>query len=552
AYKKENEERVTIEEQLSDCAEYCRARGYEVIAEYVDKDKYRVRGKLVHPSATRKDRPSYQELLRAAKAREIDVIVAWKEDRLYRGMYAALPLSEMLDEARGAVEVELVKETFDFRMLGIKAAIAKIELDNIRDRMVMGRRARIERGEVPGGPIRYGYSKNEENKLEINEPETTIVRQIYEWYNGGENAMEIRRRLIAANVPSRVSKIWSKASIHNILDFEGYASGEYTTTLDGEVFTIACPPIISMDTWLKSREVREGNKRYRGRNVKEDYLCRSLVICMCGWKWLARTSYGKYQKGKSGYYGCARKDIQPEQVHPDCPGTIGCKKLDAFVWDFICSVCRKPDIIHKAIDNKIKALQEEQETTQDEAEQLQREIDNIAQERQWVITQARKKIITEEDMELQLAALHFQAIDLRKKYNDAKAATAVKSQAESLKAWADKYLKEIEAGLAVLEIDPQDLGEAEREKLYEGLEAARFLEKYEGDTIKALRWAIFEEKRRVVKTLIRQVLVVKGKSGEKIIVPQLVLEIPLEYVSLVYDDQSLAYIEHARSLSDGS
>ena len=50
-------------------------------------------------------------------------------------MYAALPLAELLDENRD-ISVELIQETFDFKMLGIKAAIAKIELDNIRDRMV--------------------------------------------------------------------------------------------------------------------------------------------------------------------------------------------------------------------------------------------------------------------------------------------------------------------------------------------------------------------------------------------------------------------------------
>jgi DNA invertase Pin-like site-specific DNA recombinase len=150
-----------------------------VVTRYTDKDKYRYRGALVNPSGERKDRPGYAAMLKAAHAREFDVIVAWKEDRLYRGMYAALPLSEVLDEHRNDLQVELVKETFDRQMLGIKAAIAKLELDNIRDRMVMGRKVRIERGEPPGGPVHYGYNRSENKRVVVNEAEASVVRQVY-------------------------------------------------------------------------------------------------------------------------------------------------------------------------------------------------------------------------------------------------------------------------------------------------------------------------------------------------------------------------------------
>src|SRR5258706_4431511 len=99
AYK-EDDERVTIASQLSDCETYCQERGYNIVARYIDKDKYRVKGALVNPSGARKDRPAYLAMLKAAYAGEFDIIVAWKEDRLYRGMYAALPLSEVLTDNR--------------------------------------------------------------------------------------------------------------------------------------------------------------------------------------------------------------------------------------------------------------------------------------------------------------------------------------------------------------------------------------------------------------------------------------------------------------------
>lgn len=550
AYR-EDDDRTTIESQLADCEKYCLERGYSIVDTFIEKDKYRVRGKLVNPSATRKDRPQYLKLLKAAKGGEYDVIIAWKEDRLYRGMYAAIPLAEILDENRN-LAVELVSETFDAKMLGIKAAIAKLELDNIRDRMVRGRRAKLERGEIPGGEVRYGYFKNEANVLEINEQEARTVRQLFEWYTQGINSYEISRRLAAAEIPGRKRKYFPRDSILNILYFEGYATGSYTTTLDNEAFTVTCPPIISMDTWMRSLEVRQANKSHRGRNVKEDYLIRGMIYCKCEWKWAARTSRNSRDRsGKWGYYACPAKE-RGTDVHPECPGTIGSKGADKAAWDFILRLCRNPELVQRAIDEKIKQLHEDREASEAEADRLQRELDKITQERQWVITQARKERISAEDMELQLGALHFQALDLRKKHSDYTASLAVWGQAERLKKWAADYLQNVERGLQALDTPPEALNERETNILYDRLGAVRYETKFDGDKLAALRWAILEEKRRIVRTLLSGVLVVKGKANEKLVIPQLALDIPRDFSSLVYDDQSLSYVEEAGRLKAGA
>lgn len=463
-------------------------------------------------------------------------------------MYAALPLAEVLDERRNDLKVELVKETFDRQMLGIKAAIAKLELDNIRDRMIMGRKVRIERGEPAGGPVKYGYLKDENKRLILCEAEASIIRKIFNWYIQGEHNMEIRRRLNSMGIAPRINKIWSKATIANILTFEGYATGKYATSLDGETFTTACPPIITMSVWQKALEVREANKKYRGRNVKDDYLCRGMVTCLCGWTWTVRTCRGPRQQGKSGYYGCARKDHQPEQVHKDCPGTIGAKKLDTFVWNFVVTICKNPEIVQNAIDAKIALLQQEMGNIEHEAEQIQRELDRLVDERQWVITTARKGRISEDDMESQLAAIDLQAMELRKKHDDKLSAIVVQQQAQGLKEWANQYLANLATGLRVLETDIIELSESERDNLYEVLGANRFEEKYNGDKVAALRWAVLEEKRITVRMLINKVLLVKDTDETKRIIPQLAFEIPQELASLVYGYQSLAYVEQAKEM----
>jgi hypothetical protein len=414
--------------------------------------------------------------------------------------------------------------------------------------MVMGRKVRIERGEPAGGPVKYGYYKDENKRMVIHEAEASVVRKIYDLYIKGENNMEIRRRLNAAGIAPRINIIWSKATISNILTFEGYATGKYTTVLDRETYTTPCPPIISMTVWQKALETREGNKKYRGRNVKEDYLCRGMVTCLCGWTWNVRTCHSQRQTGKCGYYGCARKDQQPEHVHNDCPGTIGSKKLDTFVWEFVVNICKNPEIVQNAIDTKIALLQEELGDIESEANQLQNEIDRLSDEKQWVITTARKGKISDDDMEKQLAAIDLQSMELWKLRDDKLAAILVQQHTEQLKDWANQYLTNLANGLRVLEIDVKELREDEYINLYQALGANRFEEKYNGDNLAALKWAILEEKRKTVRMLVSKVLIVKDENGGKKIIPQLAFELPEEFASLVYDYQSLAYIEQAREM----
>ncbi len=543
------EDRVSPQAQLDDCRKLAEEHGYHVIAELSDVSRYRSKGRLVNPSGTRKDRPGYVELIRMARSGEIDVIVAWKEDRLYRGLYAAMPLSEMLDERGKALEVDLVKETFDHKMLGIKASVGKMEIDNIKERMVMGRRARLERGELPGGPTKYGYRKTVDNKNAVDETEAEIVRQIFDWYLEGVNLMEMRRRLNAGATPPRSGKLWSKATITKVIySGEFYATGRYETRLADESFTIECPKIISVDTWRQACELREKHSAYRGRNVKQDYLCRGLVTCSCGWTWAARSVYRGGQAQRSGYYSCARLEHQPEKREPDCPKSIGSGKLDDFVWRYVKGIVLHPEILQEAIDRKLEELEAEDMDLELAAERAQKLLDDFSDERQWIIRRARTREITTDDMNYQLAEIEFNRLDLERQIADLEAAAAARSQAEVLKQWAAEYLDDIGQGLALLDTPSSELSEETREDLFGELGTDQFLEKFGDDRERAFAWAHLEKRRKLVSTLVRKVVVRRGKGKERLIEPEVVVEIPIARSEILsYGDQSLEYVQQSRA-----
>lgn len=456
--------------------------------------------------------------------------MAWKEDRLYRGLYAAMPLSEMLDELGKALEIDLVRETFDLKMLGIKASIGKLEIDNIKERTAMGRRARLERGEIPGGVTKYGYWRTEANKNAIDEREAKIVRQIFTWYLEGVNIMEMRRRLNAGSSPPRRSKLWSRATIGNIIySGEFYARGKYRARLGDETFEIQCPPVITMDTWRQACKLRKKNTSHRGRNVKEDYLCRGLVTCLCGWTWTARTVRSAGKQQKSGYYGCIRRDHAPEQTNSDCPRNIGSGKLDDFVWRYVKGIVRHPEILQEAIDEKLAELEAEDVDLESTTEHAQKLLDNFNDERQWIIRRARTGEITTDDMNYQLTEIEFNRLDLDKQLADLEAATAARSQASVLKEWAAEYLEDIGQGLALLDTPPSEIPEETREQLFVELGADQFLEKFKNDREKAFAWTHLEKRRKVVSTLVRKVVVHLDKDGKRRIEPKIVVDVPIPH-----------------------
>ena len=178
-------------------------------------------------------------------------------------------------------------------------------------------------------------------------------------------------------------------------------------------------------------------------------------------------------------------------------------------------------------------------------------MNHLENERQWVITTARKGKISEDDMERQLAAIDLQSNELRNKLDENLSVILVQEQTDHLKEWADQYLQDLATGLQVLETDVPNLDKAEMLNLYSILGASRFDEKYNGDKRASLQWAILEEKRKTVRMLISKVLVVKEEDGNKKIIPQLAFDVPNEFISLVYDYQSLAYVEQAREMVEG-
>jgi DNA invertase Pin-like site-specific DNA recombinase len=154
-------------------------------------EKYRVGNRLVEPSGSRSDCLGLLAIIKDTARDEFDVIIAWREDRLYRGIRAML--LTVLETAQDyQIEILLAKENFDSKIATIRAWVAQMELDGMKERMTMGVSARLKAGKANTGQDRYGYIRIGEN-IHVQKKEAKWVRNIFAWHIQKTPLMQIRK-----------------------------------------------------------------------------------------------------------------------------------------------------------------------------------------------------------------------------------------------------------------------------------------------------------------------------------------------------------------------
>ena len=427
------DEKASLPAQEKDTQRTCEAGGYTVFSDYKDVDKYRAtrgkdKGKLVDPASWRKDRPAYQQMCQDIREGKLDVVVCQSWDRLAAGS-AIEPFFDAIEDSPCPVAFHSTWEgPIPEMMLGVLTYLRKDELKRKKERVMMAGRARLEKGKAYGGYNRYGYDYDDDTWT-LNEEEAKWVEAIFEWYVGGVSVKEIRRRLITEKAPQKgkaKKRAWHEEVIRRVLHNEAY-TGVAVVTWGGVPYEIPCPAIISKATFQKAQERLAKNEKWRDRNKKLPYLLGGLLKCGdCGNTWYCTGSRFRYDKGKRSerktplrFYGCKMGVNYPDEC--SCGKSIKASLLEETVWKAITDFFNSGETAKEKIDKRIKELQETREERQQEADRLEAKFNELQQERQWLILQARKGVITQADFEAQIAMLDNEGAELTLAFQEASA-----------------------------------------------------------------------------------------------------------------------------------
>jgi DNA invertase Pin-like site-specific DNA recombinase len=445
-------------EQEADCRRLAQDNGLTVVCIYRDVEKYRVGNKLVDPSGSRSDRPGLLAMLKDATKDEFDVILAWREDRLYRGLRSMLTVLETAQDYK--IEILLAKDNFNPKITPVRAWAAQMELDGMKERMGMGVKARLKAGKANTGQDRYGYLRIGDKIIVVDE-EASWVRKIFEWYNQGARLSQIRERLIAGNAPQKGSSTplhiqWARSSIQGILESaREYAYGYKEQSRDGEIYQIWVEPIIDIPTYELFKTQREKNKTNSPQPIRHDYLLSGHLKCLCNLIWQARTA--THRRSRSGEWIERKTPIgtyfcpQPhkELRHTTCPKTVSAKQVESQVWEKVSQFITDPDYLLAQAREKVVQLKRDYQQMQQDELQLQEEIKKLNTERQEFITKARKVRMSDEEFTPQISEHYDKELRVQRKLTAIEQAKDAFTKLD-LEEQVKKYVAELQSEMVEL------------------------------------------------------------------------------------------------------
>lgn len=289
-----------VDRQVKDCQALADERGWTVVGTFVDNSTSAYSGKR---------RPAYEDMLAAVKRGEVDVIVCWATDRLYR----RLADLETLVNTLGDTHVEAVKSgeidlsTADGRMTArILGSVSQHESEKKGERISRAYADRAAHGGYPGGTRRFGYTKD---GRELVEDEAEVLRRAYRHIADGKSLRSLVLALRDEGVRGSKGAAFSAVQLREGL-LRPMNAGH--AVYQGEILYGASdrPTIVSPELWEQVRAILldPARRMTRGRPVKS--LLSGIAHCgKCGAPMRASAKQGRRRTYRCNANYCTSRDM---------------------------------------------------------------------------------------------------------------------------------------------------------------------------------------------------------------------------------------------------
>jgi site-specific DNA recombinase len=157
---------AVLNRQKPDCLAYCERAGIEVVEVVVENDVSASR-------YGRKKRVGYQRALEMIQAGEVNTVVTWHLDRLYRQVRELEGLISLVEEARGAVQIQTLSGEYDIMnadhrlTLRMMVSVAEKESDDKSRRLVRKHKQIADQGRFHGGGRGFGHACSNAKACEL-------------------------------------------------------------------------------------------------------------------------------------------------------------------------------------------------------------------------------------------------------------------------------------------------------------------------------------------------------------------------------------------------
>lgn len=293
AKSKGNKNASNLDTQEADCRKLAEDMGATVVA------TFREYGESAFDRDNPDDRPAYAELCDMVRAKDIDVVIAWHTDRLWRD---ELEKALFIRDAQRAGLSLIVTKTArldpqnpdDEFMLSILTAVSRKESADksrrIKSKMAANARAGLAAGTGRNRP--YGYAAD---RVTIVPEEAAVIREMCRRLLNGESLHSVAKWANASGARTTAGNEFDTQSIRTIATSYRHAGLRAVgKAQNAKVVAVAeWEPIVDVDTINRLRALLLDPDR-RTNRVARKYLLTGLLKCgRCDQAMFAHPRYGR-------------------------------------------------------------------------------------------------------------------------------------------------------------------------------------------------------------------------------------------------------------------
>ncbi|WP_087094080.1 recombinase family protein [Elizabethkingia anophelis] len=357
------------------------------------------------------ERPGLMQLIEDILNKKITHVFAYDQSRLERNKDVWSKLYSIFQDKKIKLSFKDVPE-FDFEsdenyLFSHITSLMNNFYTKVASRKIKGVLTRnIQEGKAHAIPP-YGYTKDNDGYLIIDENEENIVKQIYKSSLKGIGVDSIAYALNEASVPTRYNKIntgtytvrnkytgeekkleksktkWRGGTIRNIIINPIYKG---TRIWKGQSYNV--PSIISAEHWEEVNSNLSKNANNSGKKVIHRYLLKGLLSCgKCGRNMVGRSRINK----KDHYYQCSSKRYKGESCGNK---SINIDKIEGIIWARFFKGNDLLNLLQKDLikdDNKIELLNKD-------LQRLRKKIETEKKEKTNLINAVAKGLFIDEEI----------------------------------------------------------------------------------------------------------------------------------------------------------
>jgi len=281
--------------------------------------------------------------------------------------------------------------------------------------------------------IAYGYSKDKDRVMIIDQEESEVVKRVYELSLSGmggrsiakilnDEGVETRYKKMGSRAYTRVHKhtgkkvvynsencLWTSKTVLNLIKSPVY-KGE--RTFSGKLYK--CPAIVTPAYWQKVNDNLKNNRNNSGKKVDHKYLLKGILECSyCG-----RNYYGNRRVNlrSANYYMCSGKRLREK---PCTNRGINIDKLNDIIWMLFFEDENYKELVKEAIRDDFN--NQSTSSIQKEIEAAKKGLKSLQAKKKRAIKLTIDGTLSDEDIKSELKLIKSQRIGFENKlikYNE--------------------------------------------------------------------------------------------------------------------------------------